>query len=81
MDPQIDQPACCGLCQEPFFSRAVTLSNSIGGSWKVATYGDHPQDAYAERTWIGVGDVHVVLVRFSPADCTSIRIAVTLGYG
>jgi hypothetical protein len=23
MDPQIGQPACCGLCREPFFSGAV----------------------------------------------------------
>jgi hypothetical protein len=23
MDPRIGQPACCGLCREPFFSRAV----------------------------------------------------------
>jgi hypothetical protein len=23
MDPRIDQPACCGLCREPFFSGAV----------------------------------------------------------
>jgi hypothetical protein len=22
-DPQIDQPACCGLCREPFFSGVV----------------------------------------------------------
>jgi hypothetical protein len=41
-DPWIDQPACCGLCQEPFFLRAVTLSNSVGGSWKVVMYRDRP---------------------------------------
>jgi hypothetical protein len=23
MDPRIGQPACCGLCREPFFSGAV----------------------------------------------------------
>jgi hypothetical protein len=23
MDPRISQPACCGLCREPFFSGAV----------------------------------------------------------
>jgi hypothetical protein len=23
MDPQIDQPACCELCREPFFLGAV----------------------------------------------------------
>jgi hypothetical protein len=26
MDPLIDQPSCCELCQEPFLSGAVTLS-------------------------------------------------------
>jgi hypothetical protein len=26
MDPWIGQPACCGLCQEPFFSGAVALT-------------------------------------------------------
>jgi hypothetical protein len=26
MDPRIGQPACGGLCQEPFFSGAVALS-------------------------------------------------------
>jgi hypothetical protein len=25
-DPWIGQPACCGLCQKPFFSGAVALS-------------------------------------------------------
>jgi hypothetical protein len=80
MDPRIGQPVCWGLCREPFFSGAVTPSNSVGGLWKVATYGDHPQEVYAGRTWTGVGSIRVVLVRFSPAGCTSIRIAVTLGY-
>jgi hypothetical protein len=47
---------------------------------KVATYEDHPQEAYVGRTWSGVGSVRVVLVGFSPAGCTSIRIIVTLGY-
>jgi hypothetical protein len=28
---QIDQPSCCGLGQEPFFSGAVTLLNSVDG--------------------------------------------------
>jgi hypothetical protein len=35
MDPQIDQPACCGLCREPFFSGAVVLLNSIDDYVKV----------------------------------------------
>jgi hypothetical protein len=63
-----------------FFSGAVTLSNSISGSWKVATYGDRPQEAYVRRTWTGVGSVHIMLVGFFPVGCTLIRIAVTLGY-
>jgi hypothetical protein len=25
MNPQIDQPSCCGLCRKPFFSGAVAL--------------------------------------------------------
>jgi hypothetical protein len=45
-------------------SRAVTPSNYVGGSWKVATYGDRPQEAYAGCTWTGVGSVCVVLVKF-----------------
>jgi hypothetical protein len=69
---QIGQPACWGLCQEPFFSGAVTPSNSDGGSWKVATYGGRPQEAYTGRMLTGVGSVRVVLVGFSPAGCTSI---------
>jgi hypothetical protein len=28
-DPWINQPTCYGLCQEPFFSRAVALPNSV----------------------------------------------------
>jgi hypothetical protein len=28
-DPQIGQPACCGLCREPFFSGVVTLLNFV----------------------------------------------------
>jgi hypothetical protein len=80
MDTRIGQPTCCGLYREPFFSGAVTLSNFVGGSWKVVTYGDHPQEAYTGRTWTGVGSICVMLVEFFPAGCTSIRIAVTLGY-
>jgi hypothetical protein len=80
MDPQIGQPVCWGLCQEPFFLGAVTPSNPAGGSWKVATYGDRPQEAYAGRMWTGVGSVRVVLVEFSPVGCTSIRIITTLIY-
>jgi hypothetical protein len=28
-DPQTDQPVCCGLGQEPFFSGAVDLFKSV----------------------------------------------------
>jgi hypothetical protein len=51
-----------------------------GSQLKVVMYGDYPQKAYVGRAWIGVGSVRGVLVRFSPTGCTSIRIAVTLGY-
>jgi hypothetical protein len=64
----------------PFSREQWDLSKSIGASQKVATYGDRPQEAYARRMWTGVESVCVVLVRFSPAGCTSIRIAATLGY-
>jgi hypothetical protein len=66
--------------RSPFFSGAVTPSNSVGGLWKVATYGDPPQEAYAGRTWTGAGSIRVMLVGFSPAGCTSIRITATLRY-
>jgi hypothetical protein len=64
----------------PFSREQWDLSKSVGASRKVAAYGDRPQEAYAGRTWTGVGSVRVVLVGFSPAGCTSIRIAATLGY-
>jgi hypothetical protein len=35
-----------------FFSGAVTLSNSVDGLWEAASYGDHPQKAYAGHTSI-----------------------------
>jgi hypothetical protein len=31
-----------GIVSGALFSGAVTPSNSVGGSWKVATYGDRP---------------------------------------
>jgi hypothetical protein len=43
-------------------------------------YGDRLQEAYVGRTWTDVESLRGVLVRFSPAGCTSIRITVTLGY-
>jgi hypothetical protein len=56
----------CGLCREPFFSRAVSLLNFVNDSWKVATYGDCPQEAYTGRKGTGVGSVRGVLVGFFP---------------
>jgi hypothetical protein len=64
----------------PFSQEQWDLSKSIGVPWKVATYGDRPQEVYIGHTWTGVGSVHVVLVGFSPAGCTLIWITVTLGY-
>jgi hypothetical protein len=66
--------------REHFFSGVVHPSNPFDDSWKVTTYRDHPQKAYAGHTWTGVGSVRVVLVGFSPVGCTSIWISVTLGY-
>jgi hypothetical protein len=51
-----------------------------GSQWKVVTYGDCPQKAYTGCTWTGVGSIRDVLVEFSSAGCTSIRITATLGY-
>jgi hypothetical protein len=64
----------------PFSQEQWDMSKSIGASRMIATYGDRPQEAYAGRTWTCVGSVRVVLVEFSHAGCTSIRIAATLGY-
>jgi hypothetical protein len=69
-----------GLCQEPFFQEQLGPSNAVDGLWKVATYVDCPQKAYARRRWTGVRSVRVMLIEFSPAGCTSIRITVTLRY-
>jgi hypothetical protein len=64
----------------PFPQEQWDPSKSVDDSWKVVTYGDRPQEAYAGHAWTGVGSVRVVLVGFSPTGCTSIRIAVTLRY-
>jgi hypothetical protein len=66
--------------RSPFSWEQWDLSKSISISRKVATYGDHPQEAYVGRTWTGMGSGCVVLVGFSPAGCTSIQIIVTLRY-
>jgi hypothetical protein len=81
MDPWISQPRVLWIMSEALFSREQwDPSKFVDDSWKVATYGDCPQEAYAGYTWTGVGSVCVVLIRFSPVGCTSIRITVTLRY-
>jgi hypothetical protein len=47
-----------------FFLGAVTLSNAVDHSRKVATYGDYPQEAYEWHTWTGAGSVHLMSIRF-----------------
>jgi hypothetical protein len=64
----------------PFSRQQWDLSKSVSVLQKVATYRDCPQEVYVGCTWSGVRSIRVVLVEFSPAGCTSIRIAVTLGY-
>jgi hypothetical protein len=48
----------------PFSWEQWDLSKSVGASRNVITYGDRLQEAYAGRTWTGVGSVRVVLVGF-----------------
>jgi hypothetical protein len=68
-------------CVGSTFSQGqLDLSKYVGISQKVATYEDHPQEAYAGHTWTDVGSVRVVLVGFSPVGCTSIGIVATLRY-
>jgi hypothetical protein len=78
-DLLITQPGW-GLCREPFFSGAVEPVQAVDGLQKAITYVDCPQEAYAGRTWSGVGSVSDLCIGFSPAGCTSIRIAATLRY-
>jgi hypothetical protein len=76
-DLWIGQPACCGLCEEPLFSEAVALLNSID---------DYVKGCYTWITWDTYGRGHTWTKRvacwsnFSPVGCTSIRIDVTLRY-
>jgi hypothetical protein len=80
MDPQIGQPACYGLCQEPFFSGAVALLDSVDdyvkGCYMWSTWDTYGPRPYVDWAWEECG----VLVGFFPAGCTSIRIAATLRY-
>jgi hypothetical protein len=66
--------------RSPFSREQWRCSNLLMTTWKVATYGDCPHEAYTGHTWTGMGSVRVVLIRFSPVWCTSIRITVTLRY-
>jgi hypothetical protein len=76
-DPRIGQPARCGLCREPISREEWLYPSLLMTSQKVATYGDYPQEEYAGCMWTDVGNVRAMLVGFSPAGCTSIRIAAT----
>jgi hypothetical protein len=79
-DPQISRPACCGLCWEYFFSGVVgsvqIYRHLAKGFYMWTTWSTYGIGPYADWAWEACG----VLVRFSPTRCTSIRIAVTLGY-
>jgi hypothetical protein len=79
-DVRIDQPTCCGLCQEPFFLGAVGSVQICRwltkGCYVLVVWNTYGLGPYADWTWDACG----VLVGFSPAGCTSIRIIATLGY-
>jgi hypothetical protein len=78
----IDRPASVlWIVSGALFSQEQWLCPSLlMTSQKVATYGECPQEAYTRHMWIGVRNVHVMLVGLSPVGCTSIRITATLGY-
>jgi hypothetical protein len=40
-DPRIGQPACCGLCREPFSREQWLCSTLLMTTWKVAICGPH----------------------------------------
>jgi hypothetical protein len=73
MDSQIGQSSCYRLCRGPFSREQWLCPPLLMTSRKDDTYGERP---YADRAWEACG----VLVGFFPVWCTSIRIAVTLGY-
>jgi hypothetical protein len=64
MDLQIGQPSCCGLGQEPFFSGAEALLNSVDdyakGCYTGTTWDTYGHGSYADRAWKVCG----VLIRF-----------------
>jgi hypothetical protein len=79
-DPRIGQLACCGLCQEPFFSRAVGSVQICRRLVKGCHVRGPPAGSvrWAYVDWRGKRTCRVD--RVSPAGYTSIQIAVTLGY-
>jgi hypothetical protein len=78
-NPWIEQPMCCRLCCEPFFSGVVTLSNSVDDSQNVAICESREIRMVEGHMRTGCEEC-VVLIIFSPVGCTSIQITVTLGY-
>jgi hypothetical protein len=80
IDPWIDQPSCCELGREPFFSGVVPLLNYVDNFAKGSHIQELPvgsiREAYVDWSRKRTCRVHQV----SPTGCTSIRITVTLGY-
>jgi hypothetical protein len=80
IDLWIGRPACWGLCREPFFSGAVGSVQIYRwlakGCYALSTWDTYGLGPYAEWAWDACG----MLVGFSPSRCTSIRIAMTLGW-
>jgi hypothetical protein len=80
MNPLIRQLTCWGLCQEPFFSGAMTSIQIyrwlVKGCYALTTQDTYGLGPYTNRAWDACG----VLVGFSPTGCTSIQITVTLRY-
>jgi hypothetical protein len=58
-DPRIGQPSWCGLCQEPFFSGAVDLLNSVDdyakGCYALTMWDTYGLGPYADRAWDAYG--------------------------
>jgi hypothetical protein len=80
MYPQISQPACCKLEQEPFFSGAVVPFNSVDNF----TIGCHIRGLPARSIWVTYVDWHrkhtCRVYQVFPTGCTLIRITTTLRY-
>jgi hypothetical protein len=80
MDPRVNQPACCGLYQEPFLSDVVEsvqiCQRRTKGCYMWTTWDMYGPRPYAYWAWKACD----MLVGFFSVWCTSIRITVTLGY-